>query len=153
MPFGLCNAPATFQRYMMSNFSDYVERIIEVFMDDFIVYDDSFDKFYFMVEQGIVLGHIVSLRGLEVDKAIIYVILSLPYPSCVREVHVFLGHIGFYRYFIKYFSKITISLCKLLAKEVDFVFDQACKVSIMSLRGGSHLPPSCNHQIRMNLLR
>ena len=96
-------------------------------MDDFIVYDDSFDKFYFMVEQGIVLGHIVSLRGLEVDKAIIYVILSLPYPSCVREVHVFLGHIGFYRYFIKDFSKITISLCKLLAKEVDFVFDQACK--------------------------
>jgi len=71
MPFGLCNAPATFQRCMMSNFSDYVERIIEVFMDDFIVYDDSFDKFYFMVEQGIVLGHIVSLRGLEVDKAII----------------------------------------------------------------------------------
>jgi hypothetical protein len=44
MPFGLCNAPATFQRCMMSIFSDYVERIIEVFMDDFMVYGDSFDK-------------------------------------------------------------------------------------------------------------
>jgi hypothetical protein len=100
MPFGLCNAPATFQRCMMSIFSDYVERIIEVFMDDFTVYGDSFDKYlenlslilkrcietnlvlnyekcYFMVEQGIVLGHVVSSRGLEVDKAKIDVISSL----------------------------------------------------------------------------
>ncbi|KAL9343158.1 hypothetical protein Peur_063589 [Populus x canadensis] len=150
MPFGLCNAPATFQRCMMSIFSDYVERIIEVFMDDFTVYGDSFDKClenlslilkrcietnlvlnyekcYFMVEQGIVLGHVVSSRGLEVDKAKIDVISSLPYPSCVREVRSFLGHAGFYRRFIKDFSKITAPLCRLLAKEVDFVFDQACK--------------------------
>ncbi|KAL9391718.1 hypothetical protein Peur_015638 [Populus x canadensis] len=150
MPFGLCNAPATFQRCMMSIFSDYVERIIEVFMDDFTVYGDSFDKClenlslilkrcietnlvlnyekcYFMVEQGIVLGHVVSSRGLEVDKAKIDVISSLPYPSCVREIRSFLGHAGFYRRFIKDFSKITAPLCKLLAKEVDFVFDQACK--------------------------
>jgi len=119
MPFGLCNAPATFQRCMMSIFSDYVERIIEVFMDDFTVYGDSFDKClenlslilkrcietnlvlnyekcYFMVEQGIVLGHVVSSRGLEVDKAKIDVISSLPYPSCVREIRSFLGHVGFY---------------------------------------------------------
>ncbi|KAL9378062.1 hypothetical protein Peur_029397 [Populus x canadensis] len=150
MPFGLCNAPATFQRCMMSIFSDYVERIIEVFMDDFTVYGNSFDKClenlslilkrcietnlvlnyekcYFMVEQGIVLGHVVSSRGLEVDKAKIDVISSLPYPSCVREIRSFLGHAGFYRRFIKDFSKITAPLCKLLAKEVDFVFDQACK--------------------------
>ncbi|KAL9357253.1 hypothetical protein Peur_050506 [Populus x canadensis] len=150
MPFGLCNAPATFQRCMMSIFSDYVERIIEVFMDDFTVYGDSFDKclenlslilkrcietnlvlnyekYYFMVEQGIVLGHVVSSRGLEVDKAKIDVISSLPYPSCMREVRSFLGHAGFYRCFIKDFSKITAPLCRLLAKEVDFVFDQACK--------------------------
>jgi len=150
MPFGLCNVPVTFQRCMMSIFSDYVERIIEVFMDDFTVYGDSFDKClenlslilkrcietnlvlnyekcYFIVEQGIVLGHAVSSRGLEVDKAKIYVISSLPYPSCVREICSFLGHAGFYRHFIKDFSKITAPLCKLLAKEVDFVFDQACK--------------------------
>ena len=76
---------------------------------------------------GIVLGHVVSSRGLEVDKAKIDVISSLPYPSCVREIRSFLGHAGFYRRFIKDFSKITSPLCKLLAKEVDFVFDQACK--------------------------
>jgi hypothetical protein len=95
-------------------FSNYVERIIEVFMDDFMVYGDSFDKClenlssilkrcietnlvlnyekcYFTVEQGIVLGHVVSSRGLEVDKAKIDVISSLPYPSCVREIRSFLA--------------------------------------------------------------
>ena len=83
MPFGLCNAPATFQRCMLSIFSDMVERILEVFMDDFSVFGDSFDdclsnlkkvltrceeknlvlnweKCHFMVTHGIVLGHIVS---------------------------------------------------------------------------------------------
>jgi hypothetical protein len=80
MPFSLCNTPATFRRCMMSNFSEYVERIIKVFMDDFIVYGDSFNKFYFMVEQGIVLEHVVSLHGLEVDKAIIDVIFIIALP-------------------------------------------------------------------------
>jgi hypothetical protein len=59
----------------------------------------------------------VSSRGLEVDKAKIDVISSLPYPSFVREIHSFLGHAGFYRCFIKDFSKITAPLCKLLPKE------------------------------------
>ncbi|CAN6678215.1 unnamed protein product [Malus baccata var. baccata] len=92
MPFGLCNAPATFQRCMVSIFSDYVEKIIEIFMDDFSVFGNSFDhclnnltlilkrcvetnlvlnweKCHFMVKQGIVLGHIISEKGIEVDKS------------------------------------------------------------------------------------
>ena len=86
----------------------------------------NYEKCYFMIEQGIVLRHVVSSRGLEVDKDKIDVISSLPYPSCVREIRSFLGHAGFYRRFIKDFSKITAPLCKLLAKKMDFVFDQAC---------------------------
>ena len=92
VPFGLCNALATFHRCMLSIFNDMVERIMEVYMDDITVYGESFDeylihlesvlhrcieknlvlnweKFHLMVNQGIVLGHIISKRGIEVDKA------------------------------------------------------------------------------------
>ena len=157
MPFGLCNAPATFQRCMVSIFSDYIEHIIEVFMDDFTVSGDSFDnclhnltlvlqrcietnlvlnseKCHFMVEKGIVLGHVVSSRGIEVDKVKVDTIQSLPYPTSVREVRSFLGHAGFYRRFIKDFSKIALPLCKLLQKDVAFEFDEACKKSFDKLK-------------------
>ena len=133
MPFGLCNALATFQRCMMSLFSDLIEDCMEVFMDDFSVYGDSFslcldglsrvldrcvntnlvlnfEKCHFMVKQGIVLGHVVSNNGISVDPAKVNVISSLPYPSSVREVRSFLGHAGFYRRFIKDFSKVALPL-------------------------------------------
>ncbi|CAL9020537.1 unnamed protein product, partial [Prunus brigantina] len=157
MPFGLCNAPATFQRCMMSIFSDMVERFIEVFMDDFSVFGDSFDqclhnlskvlarceqtnlvlnweKCHFMVNQGIVLGHVISSNGIEVDKAKIDLIASMPSPTSVKEVRSFLGHAGFYRRFIKDFSKIARPLCNLLAKDMDFAFDQDCENAFNALK-------------------
>ena len=128
MPFGLCNAPATFQRAMMAIFHDLVEDIMEVFMDDFSVYGDSFkdclanlvkvlerceevnlvlnwEKCHFMVQEGVVLGHTVSSRGLQVDKAKIEFIEKLPPLTSVKDVCSFLGHAGFYRRFIKDFQK------------------------------------------------
>ncbi|CAN6695171.1 unnamed protein product [Malus baccata var. baccata] len=157
MPFGLCNAPATFQRCMMSIFSDYVEKIIEVFMDDFSVFGDSFDgclhnlslilkrcvetnlvlnweKCHFMVKQGIVLGHIVSENGIEVDKSKIDLVRHLPSPTSVREVRSFLGHAGFYRRFIKDFSKVAQPLCRLLQKDVAFEFTKECTASFNQLK-------------------
>nr|XP_027124566.1 uncharacterized protein LOC113741264 [Coffea arabica] len=164
MPFGLCNAPATFQMCMISIFSEYVERIIEIFMDDFSVYGDSFDdcldnltlilkrcietnlvlnweKCHFMVEHGIVLGHVVSSRGIEVDKAKIDVISALPYPVTVREVRSFLGHAGFYRRFIKDFSKIGAPLFRLLQKDVSFEFNEECKEAFEKLKKLLTSPP------------
>ncbi|KAI5324228.1 hypothetical protein L3X38_033301 [Prunus dulcis] len=157
MPFGLCNAPATFQRCMMSIFSGLVENIVEVFMDDFSVFGDSYDqclqnlslvlqrcqatnlvlnweKCHFMVEQGIVLGHSISSKGIEVDKAKIDVIAKLPPPTSVKGVRSFLGHAGFYRRFIKDFSKISRPLCTLLAKDTPFNFDKACLEAFHKLK-------------------
>ena len=88
-----------------------------------------------MVEQGIVLGHVISSSGIEVDKSKIDIMHSLPPPKNVREVHSFLGHVGFYRRFIKDISKITIPLCKLLQKDVEFHFDDKCKEAFETLKG------------------
>ncbi|CAN6723531.1 unnamed protein product [Malus baccata var. baccata] len=157
MPFGLCNAPATFQRCMVSIFSDFVEKIIEIFMDDFSVFGDSFDgclenltlilkrgvetnlvlnweKCHFMVRQGIVLGHIVSERGIEVDKSKIDLVRYLPSPTSVREVRSFFGYAGFYRRFIKDFSKISNPLCRLLQKDVAFDFNEECEKAFNHLK-------------------
>ncbi|CAN6547391.1 unnamed protein product [Malus baccata var. baccata] len=157
MPFGLCNAPATFQRCMVSIFSDFIEKIIEVFMDDFSVFGDSFDgclenltlilkrcvetnlvlnweKCHFMVKQGIVLRHIVSERGIEVDKSKIDLVRYLPSPTSVREVRSFLGHAGFYRRFINDFSKISTPLCRLLQKDVTFDFNEECEKAFKHLK-------------------
>ena len=79
-----------------------------------------------MVREGIVLGHLVSERGIEVDRAKIEVIEQLPPPINIRGIHSFLGHVGFYRCFIKDFSHIAGPLTNLLAKDVPFEFDDAC---------------------------
>ena len=126
-------------------------------MDDFTVYGDSFDQYlhhltkvlqrcidtnlvlnyekcHFVVREGIVLGHVVSSRGIEVNKAKVDLITSLPYPTNVKEIRNFLGHAGFYRCFIKDFSRIAQPLSQLLQKEVTFDFGEACKLSFDTLK-------------------
>ncbi|RDX85390.1 Retrovirus-related Pol polyprotein from transposon 17.6, partial [Mucuna pruriens] len=157
MPFGLCNAPSTFQHCMTSIFSDLLQDCMEVFMDDFTMYADSFDaclnnlskvltrcietnlvlnfeKCHFMVTKGIVLGHLVSNRSIEVDKSKIGIITSLPNPASMWEVRSFLGHAGFYRRFTKNFSKPALPLSKLLQKDVEFKFDQPCIEAFQELK-------------------
>nr|GEZ38194.1 hypothetical protein [Tanacetum cinerariifolium] len=117
MPFGLCNTPGTFQRCMMAIFHDMIEQPMEVFMDDFSVFGNSFstcltnlekmlkrcedtklalnwEKSHFMVKEGIVLGHKISKKGIEVDKAKIEVISKLPHPTTVKGIISFLRHAG-----------------------------------------------------------
>ncbi|GJS80908.1 reverse transcriptase domain-containing protein [Tanacetum coccineum] len=157
MPFGLCNAPGTFQRCMMAIFHDMIEKTMEVFMDDFSVFGDSFstclshldkmlkrcedtnlvlnwEKSHFMVKEGIVLGHKISKSGIEVDRAKVDVIAKLPHPTTVKGVRSFLGHAGFYRRFIQDFSKIARPMTHLLEKETPFFFSKECIESFNTLK-------------------
>ncbi|GJZ84052.1 reverse transcriptase domain-containing protein [Tanacetum coccineum] len=157
MPFGLCNAPGTFQRCMMAIFHDMIEKTMEVFMDDFSVFGDSFstclsylekmlkrcedtnlslnwEKSHFMVKEGIVLGHKISKSGIEVDHAKVEVIAKLPHPTTVKGVRSFLGHAGFYRRFIQDFSKIARPMTHLLEKETPFFFSEECIDSFNTLK-------------------
>ncbi|GKA81033.1 reverse transcriptase domain-containing protein [Tanacetum coccineum] len=149
MPFGLCNAPGTFRRCMMAIFHDMIEETIEVFMNDFSVFRDSFssclsnldkmlkwcedtnlflnwEKCHFMVKEGMVLGHKISKFGIEVDRAKVDVIAKLPHPTSVKGVRSFLGHAGFYRRYIQDFSKISRPMTHLLEKETLFVLSKEC---------------------------
>ncbi|GJS47377.1 reverse transcriptase domain-containing protein [Tanacetum coccineum] len=130
MPFGLCNAPGTFQRCMMAIFQTMIEKTMEVFMDDFSVFGDSFskclshlekmlkrcedtnlslnwEKSHFMVKEGIVLGHKISKSGIEVDRAKVEVIAKLP-PSVSYKT----------------FRKLAHPNDPLLEKETPFFFSE-----------------------------
>ncbi|KAL4296144.1 hypothetical protein GQ457_12G015000 [Hibiscus cannabinus] len=164
MPFGLCNAPSTFQRCMLAIFSDMVEEFLEVFMGDFSVSGETFDsclgnlakvlkrceegdlvlnweKCHFMVNKGTVLGHKISSKGIEVDKAKVEVIEKLPPPTNVKGIRSFLGHVVFYRRFIKEFSKISKPMCNLLQQNKPFVYDKECQVELFDVWGIDFMGP------------
>ena len=164
MPFGLCNALGTFQRCMMGIFGDMIELILEIFMDDFSVFGDSYEghlenlrrvleickeknsvlnweKCHFMVTQGIMLGHIVSREGIEVDKEKVELMSNLPTAKCVKDIRSFLGNVGFYRRFIRDFSAIERPLCNFLSKDVTFEWSQASEAAFHKLKTMLVSPP------------
>nr|GEW78328.1 reverse transcriptase domain-containing protein [Tanacetum cinerariifolium] len=157
MPFRLCNAPGTFQRCMMAIFHDMIKKTMELFMDYFSVFGNSFqtclshlekmlkrfkdvnlclnwEKSHFMVKEGIVLGHKISKDGIEVDKAKVDVITKLPHPTTVKGIRSFLGHAGFYGRFIKDVSKIARPMTRLLKKDTPFLFSKECVEAFQTLK-------------------
>ena len=126
-------------------------------MDDFSIYGSSFENYlknletvlhrcqdnnlalnwekcYFMVTKGIVLGHKISTVGLEVDKAKVPVIETLMPLTTVKGIISFLGHAGFYKRFIKDFSKISRSLCRPLEKDAKFDFVESCRSTFEEIK-------------------
>lgn len=141
--------PTTSQICMMAIFHDMVEYYVEVFLDEFSVFAESFElcllnldrvlasceetnlvlnceKRHFLVRQGIVLDHKISKKEMKVDKSKIEVIEKLPPPILVKGVKNFLSHAGFYRRFIKDFYKNARSMCILLEKEVKSRLNKNC---------------------------
>nr|GEW84393.1 reverse transcriptase domain-containing protein [Tanacetum cinerariifolium] len=164
MPFGLCNAPGMFQRCMMAIFHDMIEKSMEVFMDDFSIFGNSFEtclsylekilnrcedtnlclnleKSHFMVKEGIVLGHKISKNMIEVDKAKVNVIAKLPHLTTVKGIRSFLGHAGFYQRFIQDFLKIARPMTRLLEKDTPFFFSTECIEAFQTLKKKFTEPP------------
>ncbi|GKB34796.1 hypothetical protein Tco_0879738 [Tanacetum coccineum] len=129
--------------------AQFRDETLEVFIDDFSVFGDSFssclshldkmlkrcedtnlvlnwEKNHFMVKEGIVLGHKISKSGIEVDRAKVDVIAKLLHPTSVKGIRSFLGHAGFYRQFIQDFSKIARPMTHLLEKDTPFIFSKEC---------------------------
>nr|GEY07006.1 reverse transcriptase domain-containing protein [Tanacetum cinerariifolium] len=94
----------------------------------------NWEKCHFMVKEGIVLGHRISKSGIKVDKAKVVVIAKLPHPTTVKGIRSFLGHAGFYRRFIRDFSKISRPMTRLLEKETMFFFSEECIESFNTLK-------------------
>ncbi|XP_073137086.1 uncharacterized protein [Henckelia pumila] len=151
MPFGLCNAPATFQWCMMTIFSDMVEEVMEIFMDDFSAFGSSFDhclhnltlvlqhcqeknlvlnweKCHFMVQEGIVLGHKVSSNGFEVDRAKVVAIEKLPPPNNVKAIEVSWDTPGFIFAFTK-IKEALISAPIMIVLDWKDPFEVMCDAS------------------------
>jgi len=157
LPFGLCNVPTTFQRLVLAIFYDYIHDCVEVYINDFTVYGNTFEEsldnsqnvliifqeanlppsneHYFLIfTKGIVLVHHVSFAGIKVYPSKIEVILNLPIPSTQKDVRIFLGHQGYCMQFIGNFTKIPFPLFKQLSKDVDFYWDINCQTAFNTLK-------------------
>nr|GEY54212.1 reverse transcriptase domain-containing protein [Tanacetum cinerariifolium] len=142
---------------MLAVFHDMIEKTMKVFMDDFLVFGNSFgtclshldkmlkrcddtnpclnwEKSHFMVKEGIILGHKISKNMIELDKAKVDVIAKLPHPTTVKGIRSFLSHAGFYRRFIQDFLKIAQLMTRLLEKDTLFIFSKECIEASQSLK-------------------
>jgi hypothetical protein len=143
MPFGLCNAPATFQRIMNKILGTSIEKYVMVYLDDVIIYSHTFEehlkhleevlnkirganlrlkaeKCYFGANELQFLGHVVGEDGVKPDPEKVEKIRDYPVPRNIRELRGVLGLFSYYRRFIENFSKIAAPLNELLKKEVEY---------------------------------
>ncbi|WRX08486.1 Reverse transcriptase domain - like 6 [Theobroma cacao] len=157
MSFGLTNAPAAFMDLMNRVFKPYLDKFVVVFIDDILIYSKSreeheqhlkivlqilrehrlyakFSKCEFWLESVAFLGHVVSKDGIQVDSKKIEAVEKWPRPTSVMEIRSFVGLAGYYRRFVKDFSKIVAPLTKLTRKHTKFEWSDACENSFEKLK-------------------
>lgn len=147
MPFGLKNAPATFQRVMDNILKELQNKICLVYMDDIIIFSTSLeehiqnlkqvfaklretnlkiqlDKCEFLRKEVGFLGHIITPQGIKPNPQKIEAIQRFPIPKTAKEIKSFLGLLGYYRRFINNFAKLTKPLTKCLKKDTKIIHDE-----------------------------
>ena len=157
MPFGLKNAPSTFQRVMDNILMGIQNEKCAVYMDDIIIYSRTIhehisrlnevfsrlrkanlkiqpDKCEFLRKEVAYLGHIITKDGVKPNPEKIRAIKEFPEPKDPKAIKSFLGLSGYYRRFIPQYAKISKPLTNLLKKDIPFIFDQQCKKAFETLK-------------------
>jgi hypothetical protein len=156
MPFGLKNAPAIFSRVVVEAFKEFLHKFMEAYFDNWILFSllkkhieclrlmlDKCRQFHislnlkkciFFSPFGVLLGHIMCKKGLLVDPSKIYIIVNLPPPTSVKQLHTTLGHDGYYRKLIKGYAKITTPMEDILKKYCQFHWTEECQQSFDTLK-------------------
>ena len=156
MPFGLTNAPAVFMDLMNRVFRDFLDQFVIVFIDDILVYSQTeeehaehlrqvlqtlrqnelyakYEKCGFWLKEVQFLGHIISDQGISVDPGKVSAVREWVQPTTPTEIRSFLGLAGYYRRFIRGFSKIAGPLTHLTHKGVPFIWSDACQLAFDEL--------------------
>lgn len=170
MPFGLCNAPATFQRLMGVVLGDLAFEVLLIYLDDVIVFSNDFDthcerlelvfnrlrqhglklkpsKCHLLREEVKFLGHVISAEGIHVDREKVQALETWPTPTSVKEVRQVLGFMSYYRRFVPRFAQLARPLHALVGKTNQtgaagaFRWTEECQRSFEELKLSLMSPP------------
>ena len=168
LPFGLCNAPATFQRYMNESLQDYIDIFVAVYLDDILVYSvnkeehviqvrtvlqrmrdrklyANIDKCEFHTTSTSWLGFVITPEGVTMETGKVSAILGWPNPKSVKDIQSFLGFANFYRRFIAEYSKIATPLTRLTRKDVKFEWGEDSNKAFNALKHAFTTAPILSH--------
>jgi len=168
MPFGLSNAPASFQRMMDRVFKDYKGKFVSVYLDDITIYSKTFkdhlqhlqlvfnrlrevdlklgeEKCEFAKTELCLLGHRIGREGRKPDPAKVEVVRNWPTPQTVKDIRSFLGLASYYRKFIPNFSIIAKPMFRLIQKDVPFEWTSACRMAFEKLKDSLVNAPILRH--------
>jgi hypothetical protein len=157
MPFGLCNAPATFQRTMNDIFHDLIGKTMHVYIDDVTIYTKTFPEHMEVLQEVLrrirkhgmflkpkkctiaahelhMLGHIISREGIKTDPAKVSAVSEYPVPTSKTEVRAFMGLAGYYRHFIPNCSKIAEPINRTLKKDIPFKWTDEAQSAFETLK-------------------
>ena len=168
MPFGLANAPATFQNMMNDIFRDMIDMGVVIYLDDILIYSENEQDHVALVKRVLdrlqehqlalapdkcewhrskinFLGYIISEEGIEMDQEKIQTVLDWEAPGAVKEVQSFLGFANFYRRFIEGYSKLTRPLTDLTKKSEKYIWSKECQTAFDSLKKRFTSAPILRH--------